>query len=75
MDNFEFKRKSAYIERCNDQRLLNAVQKRREENHLNDLHKVDLCGNNMRMQNMQKSTGMINSNSFRNNSNINRTFQ
>lgn len=55
MNDYHFKDRYSYIERKNNERLLNDVQKRRLEQR-NNLNSVELKGNNMRLSNMQKDT-------------------
>jgi len=61
LDN-HFKDRYAYIERANDKRLLNEVLKKRQEKKMNDIHSIELKGNNMRFQNMRKDTYTFNDN-------------
>ena len=49
-----FKTRFAYVERNNDARYLKAVFQKRNENQQQNLQRVELRGNNMRMQNMNK---------------------
>ena len=70
MSDFGFKTRKAYIERSNDQRMLNDVLKKRQERSFEDLHDKDLKGNNMRFQNMRKDTQSFNDN-LRSNTNLN----
>ena len=69
MNDYHFKDRYSYIERKNNERVLNDVQKRRLEQP-KTLNSVELKGNNMRLSNMQKDTYTL-ENKF---NNLNRKF-